>query len=724
MLHCALYEPAAGRSGLSVLLRRLRERPVSGALLFALETKHESCDRDASNLSALHGCSSRAKEVNPMKKMRILLVVTLIYCCICFSAVAGIDESGTCGDNLTWTLDNEGKLTVSGTGAMTDYALYTNTPWYSFQSSILSVEIQSGVTSVGANAFNLCTSLKSVTIKGDNFHILDFAFCNCTALESVALEGSVSSIGQQAFQRTGLKNLTITGSDLQIGNFAFQHCTALESTTFEGGVSSIGQQAFQWAGLKSLTITGSDLQIGYLAFSQCSTLESVTLEGGVSSIGNGAFQGAGLKSLTITGSDLQIGDSAFQYCTALESVTLDGSVSSIGNNAFNPCANLQHIWYCGTEDKWESIQWGINWAPGTTEVHKFSFTGTGTETDAYKIQTEVDWNTLSVFIEKGSFNTSGKHFQLISDDALPVSTMIGTEENPFKGIFDGKGKKLAVSLSTDETYYCAPFSRIKDATIQDIYVEGTVNVAMHCSGLVGLAKGSNTIRNCKVAVSVKTTESHCGGILGHGGSSATTIQGCVFSGSIIDATHAGTIWGWSDDDSTPVLKDCLDWSDSPFSIGLGEPDPKSTVSNCYYKYPEKVAGEWRPWSEGNRGKLIRFVIPDAGVTLYSEGGTKYGVSGITAFPAGMFYGDNLIAGKRDEVPLHPHCSIPEGKYARYYGNGKLLTVRGAGDTWMLTMPDENVTISAEFSTIEPYGRPTFRLPIIGQGASAKMLLRA
>ena len=67
--------------------------------------------------------------------------------------------SGTCGDNLTWNLTGNGVLTISGTGAMSNYTSSSpsRAPWYSNRSSIKSVVIEEGVTSIGEYAFNGCS---------------------------------------------------------------------------------------------------------------------------------------------------------------------------------------------------------------------------------------------------------------------------------------------------------------------------------------------------------------------------------------------------------------------------------------------------------------------------------------------------------------------------------------------------------------------------------------
>lgn len=79
------------------------------------------------------------------------------------TAFAAESASGTCGENLSWTLDEEGTLTISGTGAMADYDCEENlAPWADYK--IITVVIESGVTTIGAYAFDRCSELTSVTI--------------------------------------------------------------------------------------------------------------------------------------------------------------------------------------------------------------------------------------------------------------------------------------------------------------------------------------------------------------------------------------------------------------------------------------------------------------------------------------------------------------------------------------------------------------------------------
>ena len=96
------------------------------------------------------------------KKTILMLAVIAALMAIAVAAAASdeadAESSGNCGNDLTWFLDDEGNLTISGTGNMQDW--FDNTAWVDVQS----VTIDEGVTSIGASAFDGCYSLASVSI--------------------------------------------------------------------------------------------------------------------------------------------------------------------------------------------------------------------------------------------------------------------------------------------------------------------------------------------------------------------------------------------------------------------------------------------------------------------------------------------------------------------------------------------------------------------------------
>lgn len=86
-----------------------------------------------------------------MMKRMIAAAAAAAMLCASVTVVASETESGSCGDNLTWTLDESGLLTVSGTGTMDNYTFIDPAPWA--DSDVRDVVIEEGVTSVGTYAF-------------------------------------------------------------------------------------------------------------------------------------------------------------------------------------------------------------------------------------------------------------------------------------------------------------------------------------------------------------------------------------------------------------------------------------------------------------------------------------------------------------------------------------------------------------------------------------------
>ena len=254
-------------------------------------------------------------------------------------------ESGTCGDNLTWDL-TDSVLTVSGTGAMTDWSSTSKIPWYSKRSAIKTVVIEDGATSIGTNAFSPCKNLKSVTISNSVTIIGAKAFYQCTGLTSITLGNSVESIDLGAFYGcTALKSIEIPGSVTSIGSTAFSGCKGFTSFTIPNSVTSIGESAFSGcSNLTSITIGNSVTSIGGSAFYNCSALTSVEIPNSVTSMGEKVFyQCKALTSVIIGNNVTSIEGSAFYQCTGLTSIEIPNSVTSIGGSAFYSCSNLASV---------------------------------------------------------------------------------------------------------------------------------------------------------------------------------------------------------------------------------------------------------------------------------------------------------------------------------------------------------------------------------------------
>ena len=181
--------------------------------------------------------------------------------------------------NLTWKLDADGTLTISGTGAMKNYDYNDNpSPVYN-NSNVKKVVIEDGVTSIGNSAFNECISLTSITIPDSVTSIGTYAFSGCRSLTSITIPDSVTSIGAYAFQScSNLTSITIPDSVTSIGASAFNSCSGLTSITIPDSVTSIGNFAFSYCiSLTSITIPDSVTSIGSYAFYNCKNLTTISL---------------------------------------------------------------------------------------------------------------------------------------------------------------------------------------------------------------------------------------------------------------------------------------------------------------------------------------------------------------------------------------------------------------------------------------------------------------
>lgn len=148
--------------------------------------------------------------------------------------------SGSCGakgDNLTWTLDDNGLLTISGTGEMASDCTWKDASGVYYKNSIKYVWIKNGVTSIGANAFSVLLNSKlmiveipdSVTIIGES------AFMRCNNLQEITLPESVTRIEWYAFKDcTNLESVSIPQSILGIESAAFSGCDSLKDVYYSG----------------------------------------------------------------------------------------------------------------------------------------------------------------------------------------------------------------------------------------------------------------------------------------------------------------------------------------------------------------------------------------------------------------------------------------------------------------------------------------------------------
>ena len=339
-----------------------------------------------------------------MKKKMFTLWMTGLFLLLTTLGAAA-QNSGTTGP-LNWNYDTGTKtLTITGTGAMPDFANADAQPWKDVRNEIEKVKIEAGVKSVGAYAFRNSAALTSVTLPAGVQTIGEAAFNDCAALTSVTLPEGVQTIGKYAFSGcSALTSITLPGSVTAIGEQALGNCTALTDITV-GWAAPLGIDANVFhpsvtlqniklhvpAGLtkayrgkdvwktfgkitdgtitnslldatqtwweyddatRTLTVGGTGAMPDFADFNdqpwkdlRDKQIKTVVIETGVTSIGNKAFTNCNvLTSVTLPESGLEtIGERAFMGCEKLPSITLPKSVATIGEGAFINCLKLTDV---------------------------------------------------------------------------------------------------------------------------------------------------------------------------------------------------------------------------------------------------------------------------------------------------------------------------------------------------------------------------------------------
>lgn len=310
---------------------------------------------------------------------------------------------GNCGDadnpggeaSLTWTLDSNGLLKISGAGKMK-----MNVPWYGTRGSIVTVVLENGVTSISDSAFQECSNMKRIVLPDSLENIGYLAFGDCCSLTDVVIPESVTSIEGFSFKGcSALTEITIPDSVNNIGWLAFDGCTNLSAFNVGEGNNSYSSldgvlfnkhqtEVIAYPARKpdnSYTIPDSVNKIIEEAFWDCSNLSSITIASSVEEIYGNVFANSvslteinvnaanqayysidGVlfskdinypdkadliayppakkeTSYTIPDDIVYIGAYAFAGCANLSSVIIPNSVQGAGDYVFWSCTNLASV---------------------------------------------------------------------------------------------------------------------------------------------------------------------------------------------------------------------------------------------------------------------------------------------------------------------------------------------------------------------------------------------
>ena len=364
-----------------------------------------------------------------------------------------------------------------------------------------------------------------------------------------------------------------------------------------------------------------------------------------------------------------------------------------------------------------------------------TFTGQGTESEPYQIATAEDWDKFAIYVAHKD-NHSSDYFQMTDD--ISTTNMVGlSDQFTFQGTFDGAGNTL--NLDYNVTYMpdnkafstAAPFTYISNAAIKDLHITGNIaTVGMRPASVAGFVVENSTITNCKSEVALSSSyddDIDAGGFVARvNEDKSVTLTGCLFTGSINYSNETGYegggMVGWTQEDASATLTDCVfapsainitkfvtNNDDKKHRMFVGGNRDHVTLTNCYYN---GVAAGSGMVAEGER---VYSIVPGQNVTMQLYGiATDYTVSGISIYGTGdkgLKFDDVFHAVSGNVLDLNLGVTVPY-TVTNYLANGEVITFSDTWNNYTLTMPEEDVAITATFSDVAWGGEGTEESPYL------------
>ena len=494
-------------------------------------------------------------------------------------------SSGTCDDNLTWNLDSNGVLTISGTGDMNSH-LWRD----SYSKKITSVVLEEGITSINSQAFWGCTSLTDVTLPASLTNIGYEAFRGCTALTSITIPASVKSIASGVFSE----------------------CNSLTHVTLPDTLESIESDAFKNSGLTSIAVPASVKSIANRTFSGCSSLTHVTLPDTLESIGSDAFKNSGLTSIAVPASVKSIASGAFSGCTALTEIRFEGEAPDCSGNIFDNVTATVHYpgaivyGYNSVKNAWGG---NLTWDPYDVDYAPSYASGT--------CRDNLTWNLDS----NGVLTVSGRGDMYMNNHS-PSQASYPWQDNYKEQITSVVVEEGVTSVGYEAFYDC---TSLTDVTLPASLTTVGSQAFSGCTGLTSITIPASvkSIADGVFSGCTALTEIRFDG-------TAPECDGSAFDGVTAIAYYpGGDCFGWNDDVKN-TLGGNLTWVAYEAIMASGTcGDNLTWILDGNGVLTVSGTGDMNshPWRDSYK-EQITSVILEEGVTSI-EGGSFWGCSNLT-----------------------------------------------------------------------------------------------
>ena len=399
-----------------------------------------------------------------MKRLFLyLLILPLIAASFCGTSFAEIDYE--CGPNATWYLSN-GILTISGTGKMYNYDVYSKAPWRNSIAKIDKIIIEPGITSIGDEAFKAYSSdnwkPSSIEIPNTVTSIGEDCFESCF-INSINIPEGVTILKNGAFSHSGIKTIYLPSTLKTIETSAFYGCGKLTDVYYSGSQNqwenieisgnneplteasihynasnssgrnsetniddyySCGPNATWYLSNSILTISGTGKMYNYDVYSKApwrnsiAKIDKIIIEPGITSIGDEAFKAYSSdnwkpSSIEIPNTVTSIGEDCFESCF-INSINIPEGVTILKNGAFSH-SGIKTIYL-----------------PSTLKtIETSAFYGCGKLTDVYYSGSQNQWENIEISGNNEPLTEASIHFQEINGLHLDTDGILRYYENGF-----------------------------------------------------------------------------------------------------------------------------------------------------------------------------------------------------------------------------------------------------------------------------------------------------
>ena len=317
-----------------------------------------------------------------MKKrlLAVVLAVVMILSSMPFVFAADVVHSGQLTDTVSWSIDSDGVLTISGSGSMGAGEYWYDLPWFDYNDEVYSVVIAEGVTDIIDTAFYQLNSIKTISIPSTVESIEDSDVFVCESLEVITVspdnEYFTSELGiLYNIDKTKLiyypsakagDTFTIPASVTEICEEAFKGNTVIKNLIVPDTVKLLNEGVFYGACIEYFSFGNGITELPSNCFFACDELKRILIPESVTSIGSGCFMNSGL-----------------------ENVVFGSNVKSVGNYAFYN-TKLTHVHYLGTQEQFKA-------------------------TDISSVDNELLTNTTVHYISEDDFKSEGSEPTCLKD---------------------------------------------------------------------------------------------------------------------------------------------------------------------------------------------------------------------------------------------------------------------------------------------------------------------